>query len=109
MARSANKAGSLFAWLRARKRRATAIGLLAGLLLAQTALVVHGIDHANAGHRVSCALCVAADHSPAPASEPLRPFVPQRPALVAFVAVESAPIVLILSYRSRAPPQHLQS
>src|SRR5690349_2074462 len=100
---------SLFAWLRARRRRAAAIGLLAWLLLAQTALVVHRIDHGTAEHRASCALCIAADHAAAPTPEPLRPLVPEKPAPVAFDAVGSAPVVLTLAYRSRAPPDALRS
>ena len=100
---------SVLAWLRARKRRAVAIGLLAWLLLAQTALVVHLIDHASAPHRASCALCIAADHSAPPISEPVHAVAPQTPAPVAFRAVESAQVVLVLAFRSRAPPDHLRS
>jgi len=100
---------SVLAWLRARKRRAVAIGLVAWLLLAQTALVVHLIDHASAPHRASCALCIAADHSAAPVAEPVHAFVPQTPAPVAFTATESAQVDLVLAFRSRAPPKHLLS
>jgi hypothetical protein len=77
--------------------------------LAQTALAVHRIDHASVGHRALCELCVFADHSAAPISEPVRAVVPQTPAPVAFRAVESAQVVLVLAFRSRAPPSHLRS
>jgi hypothetical protein len=70
--------------LRARRRGATNLVLLAWLLVAQTALVVHRIDHN------------AADHNT----------LPQAPTPVASAVAESAGTPTLVSYRSRAPPQH---
>ena len=92
--------------LEMRRRRPAFLALLAFLLLAQTLLVVHRVDHTNAQHN-ACALCVAADHSPAlPVTvvHALSHFAPERVSAVVAESAQSAPIV---SYRSRAPPSHL--
>jgi len=92
--------------LKERRRRPAWLALLALLLVAQTLLVVHRVDHNNAQHN-ACALCVAADHSsalPAAAVHALVPFVPEP---VTPVVAEAARPALIVSYRSRAPPSHL--
>jgi hypothetical protein len=98
------QAPSLLAALRLRRFRAASLVLLACILLAQTLLVVHRIDHARAEHGAVCALCVAADHQAAPshhaavATSPLLPdFVP-----ASIRALAAAPT--LLSYHSRAPP-----
>lgn len=92
--------------LKVRRRRPVLLALLAFLLLAQTLLVVHRVDHNNAQHN-TCALCVAADHSAALPSAAVHALVPSVPAPVSAVVAESARPALILSYRSRAPPSHL--
>ena len=92
--------------LKERRRRPAWLALLALLLVAQTLLVVHRVDHNNAQHN-ACALCVAADHSSALPAAAVHALVPSVPAPVTSVVAESARPALIVSYRSRAPPSHL--
>jgi hypothetical protein len=92
--------------LNSRRRRPAVLALLAFLLLAQTLLVVHRVDHNNAQHN-ACALCVAADHSAALPAAAVHALVHSVPEPVSAVAAESAHSALIVSYRSRAPPSHL--
>jgi len=94
---------------RLRKRRAVLIVLFGWLLLAQTLLVVHRIDHAKAEHGVLCALCSAADHSAGSAVEIVHSIAPQTPAPVAATVDVSLPVAVASSYRSRAPPTYLES
>ncbi|HEY3516383.1 MAG TPA: hypothetical protein VGL98_05000, partial [Gammaproteobacteria bacterium] len=89
-----------------RRRRPALLALLAFLLLAQTLLVVHRIGHNSAQHN-ACALCVAADHSAAMPAAAVHAPIPSVPEPVSFAAAKSARSVLIVSYRSRAPPSHL--
>lgn len=107
MRRSPRNAVSVLATsLNSRRRRPAWLALFALLLLAQTLLVVHRVDHNNAQHN-ACALCVAADHSAALPSAAVHALVPSVPELVSAVVAESAHPALIVSYRSRAPPSHL--
>jgi len=107
MRRSPRNAVSVLATsLNSRRRRPALLALLAFLLLAQTLLVVHRVDHNNAQHN-TCALCVAADHSAALPSAAAHALVPSVPEPVSAVVAESARPALIVSYRSRAPPSHL--
>jgi DUF2946 family protein len=92
--------------LKVRRRRPALLVLLAVLLLAQTLLVVHRVDHNNAQHN-ACALCVAADHSAALPAVVVHALVPSVPGSVSSVVAESAHPALIVSYRSRAPPSYL--
>jgi hypothetical protein len=107
MPRSSRNAISVLATsLGSRRRRPTVFALLAFLLLAQTLLVVHRIDHTNAQHS-ACAVCVAADHSAALPAAAVHALVPSSPEPVSSVVAESTLPALIVSYRSRAPPSHL--
>lgn len=107
MPRSPRNAISVLATsLGSRRRRPALLALLAFLLLAQTLLVVHRIDHNNAQHN-ACALCAAADHSAALPGAAAHALVPSVPEPVASVVAESTQPALIVSYRSRAPPSHL--
>jgi len=92
--------------LRARRRGATSLLLLGLLFVAQTALVVHRIDHNAADHNTLCAACVAADQSAHVAAAPVVATVRQAPTPVASAVAESAGTPTLVSYRSRAPPRH---
>jgi hypothetical protein len=93
------------AWVRARQRRATVLGVLGLILLAQTALVAHQIQHDAVAHTTTCVLCLAAGHltGDAPAVQsPISVF-----ALVERVSVAVAQPALSrppLPYLSRGPP-----
>jgi hypothetical protein len=102
---SVRQALPFVAALRSRRFRVPSLVLLALMLLAQTALIVHRIDHARAEHGAVCALCVAADQAAAPshvAPVALSPPVPDT--ATASVPTPAAARV-VLPYRSRAPPQ----
>ena len=106
MARSLDKALlNLLAPFRAKRRGPASLVLLAWVLLAQTALVVHRVDHNAADHNAVCAACVAADHSANAGSAPVFVSVPQSPTPVATSVTESAGTPRLVSYRSRAPPE----
>ena len=110
MARSLDKSlFELLARLRAERRSPATLLLLGWVLLAQTALVVHRIDHNAADHNTVCAACVAADQSADAASTPLFVSIPQAPMPVATSVAESAGTPALVSYRSRAPPEHPQA
>ncbi|HET8697174.1 MAG TPA: hypothetical protein VFO94_06800 [Gammaproteobacteria bacterium] len=101
---------SLLAGFRARRQRARVLVLLGWLLVAQSLLIVHRIDHASAGHEAACALCVAADHATGPVAEPIHAIAySSAPPLAAQVVEHSTPSVFVPSYRSRAPPASLRS
>jgi len=100
----------LLARVRARRHRVGIVALLAALFVAQALLIVHRIDHASVAHETACALCVAADHAAAPVAAPMAAIVHGGPLPAPSLLVECEPApVLILSYRSRAPPQNLRS
>ena len=106
MARSLDQALlNLLARLRAPHLGPASLMLLGWVLLAQTALVVHRIDHNAADHNAICAACVAADQSADAGSAPVLVSIPQTPTPVAASATESAGTPTLLSYRSRAPPE----
>jgi hypothetical protein len=106
MARSLDKALlKLLARLRAPRRGPASLILLGWVLLAQTALVVHRIDHNAADHNTLCAACVAADQSADAGSAPVFVSIPQAPTPVAISLAESAGTPALVSYRSRAPPE----
>jgi hypothetical protein len=106
MARPDNARLTLLARLRARRRGATNLVLLGWLLVAQTALVVHRIDHNAADHNTLCAACVAADQSADVGAAPVVATVPQDPTPVLSPVAESAGTPTLVSYQSRAPPHH---
>jgi len=95
--------------LRRRRRRSALLVLFGWLLLAQTLLVVHRVDHANAERGAPCTLCVASTHT-AGAPAPLAQHVaPPTPDVVAEPAGGSVAAAFRAAYRSRAPPSYLQS
>jgi len=104
MAAPVRKALSLLAGFRSRRRRVAGFVLLGWLLLAQTLLIAHRIEHGRAEHGVTCTLCVAADHSAAPNQQTVVALPRLQPDSV--VASETRPTaaLVILPYRSRAPP-----
>jgi hypothetical protein len=106
MARSLDRALlKLLARLRAKRRGPASLVLLGWVLLAQTALVVHRIDHNAANHNAVCAACVAADQSADTGNAPVFVSLPQAPTPVATSVTESAGTPRLVSYRSRAPPE----
>ena len=58
----AQKLESFAVALRSRRHRAALLVLLGWLLLAQTLLAVHTVDHAKVENGAPCALCMAGDH-----------------------------------------------
>jgi hypothetical protein len=95
--------------LRSRRRRPAVLALLAALLLAQTLLVVHGIDHIKAERGAPCALCMASDHLAGGGSPPAHYIPPQAPDVVTPAVSGSVAVAFRAVYRSRAPPPDLQS
>ena len=92
--------------LRSRRHRAASVVLLALILLAQSLLIVHRIDHSRPEHGAACALCVAADHSAAPSHATAVALTPSVPDAVSANLRSLTAALVILSYRSRAPPGH---
>jgi hypothetical protein len=100
---------SFAASLRSRRHRLALLLLFGWLLLAQTLLVVHRFDHANAERGAPCTLCVASAHS-AGAAVPLAHHIPPpAPDDVASIVRGGAAVALRAAHRSRAPPSYLQS
>jgi hypothetical protein len=93
-------------WARARRHRFAVASLLGLIVLAQAGLVVHRIQHAATANNLTCALCAAADHVPAPAGTVLH-------CAALFMLVERQsftallPVVVRfeLPYQTRAPPR----
>jgi hypothetical protein len=81
------------------------LALLAAVLLAQAALVVHRIDHNAGSHSTLCAACVAADQSADTGHTLVFASVPQARTPVASTLGLSAGTPAFVSYRSRAPPE----
>lgn len=92
--------------LRSGRHRLAALALLGWLLSAQVLLIVHRIDHTSTGANVGCALCLAADHQTGPSTVPEYPIVRSTPERIATFAAGLPAVVLIFSYRSRAPPDY---
>jgi hypothetical protein len=101
---SRDPVSTLIETLRLRRRRPALLALLASVLVAQAALVVHRIDHNAASHSAFCAACVAADHAANSGSTPALAIVPQAPARIAVTRGEPATTTVLHAYRSRAPP-----
>jgi hypothetical protein len=93
--------------LRSRRRRPVLLVLFAWLLLAQTLLVVHSIDHIKTERGAPCALCVASDHLAGGGSSPTHYVPPPAPDVVASVVDGSVTVAFRAVYRSRAPPPYL--
>lgn len=104
MAAPLHKALSFLAGLRSRRHRVASLVLLGWVLLAQTLLVVHRIDHNRAEHSVACTLCVVADHSAAPSHPPAIAAPLSQPDSVVASAAQPVAALVVLPYRSRAPP-----
>ena len=104
MAAPVQKALSLLAGLRSRRRRVAGFVLLGWLLLAQTLLIAHRIDHSRAEHGVTCTLCVAADHSAAPSQQTVVTLPRVQPDSVVASVPQPTAALVVLPYRSRAPP-----
>jgi hypothetical protein len=104
MSRASRDTGSTLAALRARRMRPAFLALLAWVLVAQAALVVHRTEHNAAGHNTTCAACVAADQSADASPPPIFAPVSDPPAPILVALAESAGTAVLHSYRSRAPP-----
>ena len=110
MAAPLHKALSFLAGFRSRRHRVASLVLLSWVLLAQTLLVVHRIDHIRAEHGVTCTLCVAADHTAAPTHQPAVATLSLQPDSVVASAAQPVAALVVLPYRSRAPPvEHHQT
>ncbi len=96
---------SFGAAVRQRRHRAALLALLAWLLLAQSLLIVHGIDHVKAERGAPCALCMASDHLAGGATPSTHYIPPQAPEVVASTVRGSVAVAFRAVYRSRAPPQ----
>ena len=92
---------------RSRKRRAALLILFGWVLLAQTLLVVHRIDHNATEHGVACALCVAADHLVGGAHAQVSAIDAPEPLAVESTVGVPAARTIVVAYRSRAPPELL--
>ena len=104
MAPPVQQALSFLAALRSRRVRVASLVLLACILLAQTLLVVHRIEHGRPEHGAVCALCVAADHAAAPSHQAAVAISPLVPDTVSASIPPLAAALVILPYHSRAPP-----
>lgn len=94
--------------LRWRRHAPVVLALLGAVIVAQSALVVHRIDHASPAHGVSCALCQAADHHAATFEEPFALVVPVEPEPVVARVAEPTNPAFTTFYRARAPPRDLR-
>ncbi len=105
----AQKLESFAVALRSRPQRPALLVLLGWLLLAQTLLAVHTVDHAKIENGAPCALCMAGDHLAGAAAPPVHHVPPPTPETVASTVSGSIAVAVRAAYRSRAPPAHLQS
>jgi hypothetical protein len=100
---------ALAARLRSRKCRPALLVLLGWLLLTQTLLVVHSVDHAKAENGAPCALCMASDHLAGASTPPAHYIPPPTPEAVASTVSGTVTVAFRAAYRSRAPPKPLPS
>ena len=105
----AQKLESFAVALRSRRQRTALLVLLGWLLLAQSLLVVHTVQHATVEKGVSCALCVAGDHLAGASAAPVHHVPAPAPEAVASTVSGSIAVAFRAAYRSRAPPAYLQS
>ena len=105
----AQKLESFAVALRSRRHRAAMFVLLGWLLLAQSLLVVHTVDHATVEKGVPCALCMAGDHLAGAAAPPVHQIPPPTPEATTSTVSGSIAVAFRAAYRSRAPPAYLQS
>ena len=101
--------GSFAVAVRSGRCRSVLLVLLGWLLLAQTLLVVHSVDHAKAENGAPCALCVAGDHLAGGAAPSTYHLPSPTPDTVVSTVTGSTAVAFRAAYRSRAPPQHLRS
>jgi hypothetical protein len=94
---------------RAPRGAAATVVLLAWVFLTQTLLIVHRIEHSNAVEAVTCALCVAADRLAADVPDTPHAIDGPDAASVELNVSAILGIPALVSYRSRAPPEHLQA
>jgi hypothetical protein len=90
--------------LRSHRHRLLTLAVFGWILLAQSLLVVHGIEHSNADGSATCALCAAAHHDAAMASVPQFTITHMRPEPLPVVPVVSRSVRVVPAYHSRAPP-----
>ena len=100
---------SFQARLRSPRHALAVVAILGWVLVSQTLLVVHRIDHNAAEHGVACSLCVAADHQLGAAAHTLPMLAPSKPDVVAPTLPSAVPRIFAAAYRSRAPPSSLRS
>ena len=105
----AKKLESFAAALRSRRQRAALLVLLGWLLLAQSLLAVHTVDHVKVENGAPCALCMAGDHLAGTSATPVHHIPPATPEVVVSTVSGSVAVAFRAAYRSRAPPTHLQS
>jgi hypothetical protein len=91
--------------LRSGKHSRGIVALLVCIVLGQSLLVIHRVDHASVGHQVSCALCLAADHQAGGVAQAQAPSLSRSFERVAFIDGPSTSVELALAYQSRAPPR----
>jgi hypothetical protein len=94
---------------RGARHRPALLVLLGWLLLAQTLLVVHTVDHAKVENGAPCALCIAGDHLAGAGTTPVLHLPPPTPNVVASTVDGTVILPLRAVYRSRAPPTHLRT
>src|SRR6185295_10208114 len=105
----AKKLRSFAVAMRSRRHRPALLVLLGWLLLAQSLLVVHTVQHATVEKGVSCALCVAGDHLAGASAPPVHQIPALTPEVVASAVSGSIAVAFRAAYRSRAPPSYLRS
>ncbi len=105
----AHKLESFAVALRSRRQQPALLVLLGWLLLAQTLLAVHTVDHAKVENGAPCALCMAGDHLAGTSAPPVHHIPPPTPEAVASAVSGSIAVAFRAAYRSRAPPVYLQS
>jgi hypothetical protein len=93
--------------LRSGPGRAPALLLLGWLLVAQSLLFLHTVDHAKTEKGAPCALCVAGDQLAAGVAPAAHPLPPSLPETVAVTGAGAAAPAFCAAYRSRAPPAYL--
>ncbi len=98
---------SFQARLRSPRRAFAVLAILGWVLVSQTLLVVHRIDHNATEHGVACSLCVAADHQLGAAAHTLPVLEPSKPDEATSTLAVTAPRTSAVPYRSRAPPSPL--
>jgi len=105
----AQKLESFAVALRSRRQRPALFVLLGWLLLAQSLLAVHQVNHTSVENGAPCVLCVASDHMAGASAPPVHHIPPPTPEAAASTVSGSVAVAFRAAYRSRAPPAYLQS